>query len=158
MASDRERGGRDRPDHGGAVGYGRPPEQHRFRPGEPSRNPHGRRGRPREVGDAASTVPDFLDGLVTVSVDGKPTRMTRSEAVDHALFSRALKGDNGAARQLDRRRDERARRRAAAGAAPAHSADAETDAAIVARALARQAGGPATRSGAAVPDGGGGEG
>ena len=141
MARSRKEGGPCRPNHSGVVGYCRPPEEHRFREGEPSRNPYGRRGKPRWLESSEASTPDFLDETVTVTVDGKPTQMTRDKAVDHFLFSHALKGDVRAARQLDRRRDERARRQASTRTVEktASEADASTDAEIIKRALTRQA-------------------
>lgn len=84
------------------VGYGRPPKQHAIKPGE-VRNRWGRRGKPRpEV--------DFLDGYVLVSVNGRLQKMTRSQALDEALFQKAMKGSVAATKMLEQRAE---RRRAA---------------------------------------------
>lgn len=84
------------------VGYRRPPKQHAIKPGE-VRNRWGRRGKPRpEV--------DFLDGYVLVSVNGRLQKMTRSQALDEALFQKAMKGSVAATKMLEQRAE---RRRAA---------------------------------------------
>lgn len=56
-----------------SVGYGRPPVENRFKPGGPSPNPYGRRGKPRPTctNDIAAHELDFLDEFVTITVDGK---------------------------------------------------------------------------------------
>lgn len=106
-----------------AVGYGRPPKEHRFRAGQCA-NPHGRRGK----GAKAPARKGFLDEVVGVIAqpNGRRRPATRDELIDHALFARAKDGDVAAIKYLDervRQRDAEWARRAAA-AADAATADA----------------------------------
>lgn len=101
MAKDRERP--QRPASSAVVGYGRPPEAHRFKP-KGVGNPWGRRGKPKPR-------IDFLDEVVTVPVGGKPQRMTRDETIDLALYREMMAGNVSAGKELDRRRKERLARR-----------------------------------------------
>lgn len=103
MARDRERGAK--PADTAPIGYGRPPEAHRFKPGGVG-NPWGRKGKPKP------TI-DFLDEVVTVPVGGKPRRMTRDETIDLALYREVVGGNVSASKELDRRRKERQANRTA---------------------------------------------
>lgn len=139
MTEQKKRGGASRPSSDYAVGYRRPPVEHQFRKGEPSRNPDGRRGR-RRPATPPGEPPDFLDAQVTLAVAGKPTVMTRDEALDHALFQEAIKGNVQASRRLDERRAERERRQQAARSSlanPTATVSAE-DEALIAEALHRR--------------------
>ena len=106
----------------GKVGYGSPPEEHRFKKGV-SGNP---RGRPRRTGtkgeDAWSDLYDVtaaeLGRTLKVTVGGKDRRMSVTQAILRNLANEALKGDREASRILlhhqrmldqDRRRDRRRR-------------------------------------------------
>ncbi|MCJ2011886.1 hypothetical protein [Methylobacterium sp. J-076] len=81
------------------VGYGRPPSQFRIQPGE-TRNPWGRKGRPK-------SREDFLDGKLSMRVDGRVVKVTRDEAIDHFLFEAASKRNVSAAKLLEQRRQAR---------------------------------------------------
>lgn len=86
------------------VGYRCPPPR---REGE-IRNPWGRNGKPKPR-------PEFMEGFITLQVNGDPVQVTRDEALDHFLFSRASKdGDPQAIKRLE----ERWRRRQGANQAP----------------------------------------
>ena len=77
------------------VGYGRPPRQHRFRPGQ-SGNP---KGRPRKKGPRNMTNEledaffDALERKVDVRINGKLRRMTTVQAIVMRLVVRAADGD-----------------------------------------------------------------
>lgn len=81
------------------VGYGRPPEEHRIREGD-IRNPWGRRGKPKPA-------TDFLEQLVPIRIDGRSRKITRAEAIDHALYREAMAGKVPAAKLLEARYDRR---------------------------------------------------
>lgn len=158
MTEQKKRGGeRPSPHHG--VGYGRPPVEHQFRKGEPSRNPHGRRGKLRRI-TSPDAPRDFLEGQVTVNVNGRPVAMTRDEALDHSLFQAALRGNVQATRRLDERRAERERRHQAARSSmadPTAAVSAE-DEALIAEALHRRSRATAGADGEATADEGDAEG
>src|ERR1700736_4862253 len=79
------------------VGYGRPPRAHRFKEGEPSRNP---KGRPRGTN---SPAPDLVAALwqpVTIRMQGKERKVPYPEAMIQVAKDKALKGDQRAAQTL----------------------------------------------------------
>ena len=80
-------------DQADRVGFGHPPEQHRFTKGK-SGNPRGRpRNRRREV------PYDYVLGqMVTVREDGRDRRITAAEAFMLQLTKKGLQGDSAAAR------------------------------------------------------------
>lgn len=89
-----------------AVGYGRPPLETRFRPGQ-SGNPRGRpRKRPPEDPALASLDPLLAASLrvmsepVPVSIGGRVRNVSGEEAVMRAVLDRALLGDNRSTRVL----------------------------------------------------------
>jgi hypothetical protein len=55
-----------------AVGYGRPPREHQFRKGEPSRNP---RGRPKGSGKSSPSARDILMEPITTIVNGRKQKL-----------------------------------------------------------------------------------
>ena len=77
------------------VGYKKPPQHSRFKPGM-SGNP---RGRQRGVRNLGSDVKRTLKAPVVLSEDGKTRRVSTQEAALKRLREKALKGD---ARALDR--------------------------------------------------------
>ena len=85
------RGGGD----GHGVGYGRPPTDKRFKPGQ-SGNP---KGRPKGVRNFKTDVEKTLSAPVKVTRDGKPKKVSTQEAALLRLREKALGGD---ARALDR--------------------------------------------------------
>lgn len=74
------------------VGYGNPPEHTRFQPGI-SGNPFGRPKGSRNLRTALEKI--FTD-KVSVRVEGRPTKVTRLEAVFMQQMKKALQGDNKA--------------------------------------------------------------
>ena len=112
------------------IGFGRPPIHHRIKTGE-TRNPWGRRGKPKPK-------LDFLEDVIELRVEGKPTRLTRDEALDHFLFMNAAKGKVAAIKELEARR----LRRAAAAQAGVKQTLTPEDEASLRRYLQRQAASP----------------
>lgn len=71
------------------VGYGRPPREHRFRPGK-SGNPGGR---PKGARSLASVVAATLGERIVVTENGRRKRITKLEAAVKQLVNRAAAGD-----------------------------------------------------------------
>jgi hypothetical protein len=79
-----------------AIGYGRPPINTRFKPGQ-SGNPKGRvKGRKNMVG----LLQDALDKRITVREGDTVRKVSTAEALILALMSKALKGDARACAML----------------------------------------------------------
>lgn len=72
-----------------AVGYGRPPQHKRFRPGQ-SGNP---RGRPAGVRNLKSDLLDELREETTIQEAGRERRVTKQRAFVKALVAAAIGGD-----------------------------------------------------------------
>jgi Family of unknown function (DUF5681) len=79
------------------VGYGRPPRAHRFKKGEPSRNP---KGRPRGTNRPAPDLVAALWQPVTIRMQGKERKVPYPEAMIQVAKDKALKGDQRAAQTL----------------------------------------------------------
>lgn len=71
------------------VGYGKPPNNSRFKKGQ-SGNPKGRRKR---VKNFKTELQQVLSSRVTVTADGKPKSVSTVEAALMRLREKALKGD-----------------------------------------------------------------
>jgi len=71
------------------VGYGKPPQHSRFKPGQ-SGNP---RGRPKGARNAATVLRDELAEKITVTENGKTITITKLEGIVKAAVVKALKGD-----------------------------------------------------------------
>lgn len=70
------------------IGYKKPPPEHRFKPGQPSRNPRGRpRGKVRE-----HALLKVLREKVPVMVDGKRKRITLEEVISRKFVQSASSG------------------------------------------------------------------
>jgi hypothetical protein len=72
------------------VGYGRPPRQHQFKKGEPSRNPKGRRPGSR---NRAPRLIDILMEPVTIKLHGHERKVPYPAAFLEVMKARALKAD-----------------------------------------------------------------
>ena len=72
-----------------AVGYGRPPKQHRFKPGH-SGNP---RGKPKGAKSRAALLEAALRRRVPVTENGKKARKSLLEIGAMALANKFAKGD-----------------------------------------------------------------
>jgi hypothetical protein len=77
-------------------GFGNPPSQHRFKPGQ-SGNP---KGRPKGSSNLKTDLAALLKGNIETTVNGKRRRMTRQEAVLLSLFQRAVSKDSSAVKML----------------------------------------------------------
>ncbi len=92
------------------VGYGKPPEEHRFKPGRPSANPYGRKGKPenrerilttkkaRSVRDVILSVANKPRRVSTA--DGRSRKMSTTEVLTEKLVSYAMTGSATAALKL----------------------------------------------------------
>lgn len=78
------------------VGYGRPPEHTRFKPGR-SGNP---KGRPKGARGLNTLARELLTARVPVRTATGEKRMHRIEAVLHKAFELALKGNSRALSQI----------------------------------------------------------
>ncbi|MCV2866831.1 DUF5681 domain-containing protein [Albidovulum sediminicola] len=79
-----------------AVGYGKPPKAHQFKPGQ-SGNP---KGRPKGPGSLMKCIMKHAGKKVTVIEGGVEKRMPKMDVVIAAMFGKASKGDVSAARLL----------------------------------------------------------
>ncbi|MGN6818324.1 MAG: DUF5681 domain-containing protein [Sphingomonas sp.] len=79
------------------VGYGKPPEEHRFKKGQ-SGNPSGRPKGSRSIYAIADAV---LSRRVTVKEHGRTRTVTVTEAMVLAMAHRAAKGDHRAFKVLE---------------------------------------------------------
>ena len=85
----------DQPDdkRNGAVGYGRPPVNRQFKPGQ-SGNP---RGRPKGRKNLPTTFADVLSRPIKVrDKNGKIRTLTKLEAIIESITNKALAGDANA--------------------------------------------------------------
>lgn len=71
------------------VGYGKPPVEHRFKPGQ-SGNP---RGRPKGHRNLKTDLAEELREKVLVREGAKERRLTKQQAMVKSLTARAIKGD-----------------------------------------------------------------
>jgi hypothetical protein len=71
------------------VGYGRPPIEHRFKPGE-SGNPSGR---PKDARRFAADLHDELGEMVSITDGNKTLEVTKQRAIVKALVRKALSGE-----------------------------------------------------------------
>ena len=78
------------------VGYGRPPEHSRFKPGK-SGNP---KGRPRRHRNFRTVLNETLQGTIEVKLNGRPCRMTRMDAWVRTTVEGALKNERNATTAL----------------------------------------------------------
>ena len=81
------------PDDGYAVGYGKPPREHRFKPGQ-SGNSKGRRKGSRGL---KTDLQAELDGTIAITINGQRVHGTRQRLFVKALATRAAFGDLKAA-------------------------------------------------------------
>jgi len=80
------------------VGPGKPPRYTRFKPGQ-SGNPNGR---PKGSKNFAMILQQQLRKMVTITVDGKPKRVTVQEVIARRLANDSMKGTTKAMELLIR--------------------------------------------------------
>ena len=80
------------------VGPGKPPHHTRFKPGQ-SGNP---KGRPKGSKNFATILQQQLTKKITITVDGKPRRMTVQEVIARRLATDSMKGTTKAMELLIR--------------------------------------------------------
>ena len=80
------------------VGPGKPPRHTRFKPGQ-SGNPNGR---PKGSKNFATILQQQLKKMVTITVDGKPKRVTVQEVIARRLANDSMKGTTKAMELLIR--------------------------------------------------------
>lgn len=78
------------------VGYGKPPKHTRFQSGQ-SGNPGGKRKRAMTVSELIAAE---ATRLVSVTENGKTTKLRKDQVTVKALFAKAMKGDLQAARLI----------------------------------------------------------
>ena len=74
------------------VGYGRPPEQTRFKPGQ-SGNPNGR---PSGTRNLDTDLRDELNEVIPVRIGDRSRKVSKQRAMLMAFMAKALKGDTRA--------------------------------------------------------------
>lgn len=70
------------------VGYKRPPQEHRFKPGQ-SGNP---KGRPKKNNNFAEDVLEEMSEVITIQENGKLKRITKKRALAKRLIADSLSG------------------------------------------------------------------
>src|SRR4051812_32545867 len=75
------------------VGYGRPPKNTRFKPGQ-SGNPQGRRKGSKAP---ATLLDESLSALISVTEGGVTRSIERRQALFKSMVAKAIKGDTRAA-------------------------------------------------------------
>lgn len=78
------------------VGYGKPPQRTRFRPGQSG----NRNGRPKKLPTLPEALTKTLNERVVVTENGRQKTITKLEAVFKQLVNRAAGGDAKATRTL----------------------------------------------------------
>jgi hypothetical protein len=77
-------------------GYGRPPNETRFKPGR-SGNP---KGRPKGTRNLKADLASLLEKRVPIREDGEVRHVSRQEAMLLSLYAKAVQGDTKASSQL----------------------------------------------------------
>lgn len=81
--------GKKKPDGDYTVGYCRPPEDTRFKPGQSG----NRAGRPKKSKNIDLLIKAELEKTVPLTGDGRAKRITKLDALVMQLVNRAVKGD-----------------------------------------------------------------
>jgi hypothetical protein len=85
MSHDHDRrGGKDY-----EVGYGRPPQHTRFKPGQSG----NAKGRPKGARNLATDLKEILGQTVRVTENGCPTRYTKQQLMLITALNKSIKGD-----------------------------------------------------------------
>jgi Family of unknown function (DUF5681) len=121
------------------VGYGRPPEHSRFKPGT-SGNPKGRPKVPKSLGSA---VDAFLSEKITVTEQGRIQKIAKRDVIAKQLVNKAASGDLAAIRFLTQVLEANAVAKAKQAVGGEATATSESDDAVIA-ALVKRFGGPSS--------------
>ncbi|MEQ8321893.1 MAG: DUF5681 domain-containing protein [Rhodospirillales bacterium] len=71
------------------VGYGKPPKNTRFKPGQSGNS----KGRPKGTRNLKTDLEEELKETITVSESGRSKRLSKQRALVKAMVAKALKGD-----------------------------------------------------------------
>lgn len=71
------------------VGYGKPPKASQFKTGQ-SGNP---KGRPKQRRSLTSKIDHELKKSIAITENGRPTKVSKGDAMVKTLIARALKGE-----------------------------------------------------------------
>jgi hypothetical protein len=85
-------GASDRKRHTYQVGYGRPPEASRFKPGQSGNS----KGRPKAAKSARAVVNAIANSKIAITENGKRKKRTMREIAIFRMFELAVKGDKRA--------------------------------------------------------------
>lgn len=77
------------------VGYGRPPREHRFKPG----NSGNRTGRKKGSRNVKTLLAEEMKSRIDIKINGRARRLTKAEAIVKLTAQKALSGDD---RSMDR--------------------------------------------------------
>jgi hypothetical protein len=72
-----------------SVGYGKPPREHQFQPGQSG----NRKGRPKGAKNTSTLLREILDRKVEMRIRGKSRKVSVREAILTRFAESALKGD-----------------------------------------------------------------
>ncbi|RXG85154.1 DUF5681 domain-containing protein [Bradyrhizobium zhanjiangense] len=94
------RGGTAGENHGDRVGYGRPPREHQFKPGQSG----NKNGRPKGSKNEATIINELLNRKIDIRQNGRLRKITVLEGILTRFADDALKGkDKSAAFLLNRK-------------------------------------------------------
>jgi hypothetical protein len=71
------------------VGYGKPPEEHQFKPGESG----NKRGRPRGSKNTYTLLKEIIDQKIHLKENGQSLKVSKRAAILTQLVNKSVKGD-----------------------------------------------------------------
>lgn len=78
------------------VGYGKPPKEHQFKPGQSG----NKNGRPKNSKNVSTIVRNEIEELVVVKENGKARKIPKLQAIIKLASEKALRGDARATKML----------------------------------------------------------